>query len=78
MLKRTIVFFTLLLFLSAIGGIASAAAPYASVIAYNQSPAITARDGHLPLPTLWDPRYYQHDALEYFHRHEPTRWNAAP
>lgn len=39
MLKRTIVFITLLLFLSAIGGIASAAAPYASVIAYNQSAA---------------------------------------
>ncbi|MHC1759426.1 MAG: hypothetical protein AB9917_07940 [Negativicutes bacterium] len=39
MLKRNIVFFTLLLLLGAFGGIASAAAPYASVIAYNQSSA---------------------------------------
>lgn len=37
MLKRTIGVFTLLLFLSAVGGTAFAVAPYASVIAYNQS-----------------------------------------
>ena len=37
MLKRTIGVFTLLLFLLVVGGTAFAAAPYASVIAYNQS-----------------------------------------
>lgn len=49
MLKRTIVFFTLLLFLSAIGGTASAVAPYASVIAYNQSAAYKSQGW--PSPT---------------------------
>jgi hypothetical protein len=48
MLKRNVVFFTLLLLLGAFGGIAAAAAPYASVIAYNQSSAYHSQGWQSP------------------------------